>query len=411
MTREETTCDVLVLGGGVAGLFILDALARAGFDPLLIEAGRLGTGQTSSSQGILHGGLKYALDGIVGRSSTSIATMPVRWASMLQGTAAPDLSDVGVHSEHCYLWRTTTLGSRLGMIAARSALKAKPRQVDPQERPEVLAACPGSVAVVDETVIDPISLLRSLADRHQSRLLAIDGPDRMTIQVDQPGQVESLQLHDDQRVLVIRPTLVVLAAGSGNQKLLQDAGCSQPAMQRRPLRMGMLRGDLPMLWGHCVDGARTRITVSSATDENGRVVWQVGGQVSEDGATMDHDRFLEHLQSEIRATIPGLDTSGIQWASYMVDRAEESTSGSKRPHQYTINHQSGNMLTCWPTKLVMAPLLADDVVELIMQRLEPGAPAGARGDTFNKWPRPNVAQPPWELQSCWTDDNSVATAR
>ncbi|HEY3967359.1 MAG TPA: FAD-dependent oxidoreductase, partial [Planctomycetaceae bacterium] len=51
--------DVLIFGGGAAGLWLLDQLARRGDCVLLLEAGRLGLGQTVGSQGIIHGGLKY----------------------------------------------------------------------------------------------------------------------------------------------------------------------------------------------------------------------------------------------------------------------------------------------------------------------------------------------------------------
>ena len=61
-TKEPTTqLDALVIGGGVAGLWCLDALREAGFDAALLESGALGTGQSISAQGILHGGVKYSL--------------------------------------------------------------------------------------------------------------------------------------------------------------------------------------------------------------------------------------------------------------------------------------------------------------------------------------------------------------
>ena len=55
--------DVLIFGGGGAGLWLLDDLAARGYRVLLAEAGDLGAGQTIASQGIIHGGLKYALRG------------------------------------------------------------------------------------------------------------------------------------------------------------------------------------------------------------------------------------------------------------------------------------------------------------------------------------------------------------
>jgi len=64
--------DVAIIGGGIAGLWLLARLRQRGYGVLLIESERLGTGQTISSQGIIHGGTKYALRGQVesrGRNS------------------------------------------------------------------------------------------------------------------------------------------------------------------------------------------------------------------------------------------------------------------------------------------------------------------------------------------------------
>ena len=57
--------DTLIFGGGIAGLWLLDELRRAGRSALLVEATALGDGQTISSQGILHSGLKYSLNGLL----------------------------------------------------------------------------------------------------------------------------------------------------------------------------------------------------------------------------------------------------------------------------------------------------------------------------------------------------------
>ena len=64
--------DVLIFGGGAAGLWLLDELARRGDRVLLLEAVRP-AGQTIASQGIIHGGLKYTLQGApdaVGRADS-----------------------------------------------------------------------------------------------------------------------------------------------------------------------------------------------------------------------------------------------------------------------------------------------------------------------------------------------------
>ena len=59
--------------------------------------------------------------------------------------------------------------------------------------------------------------------------------------------------------------------------------------------------------------------------------------------------------------------------------------------------REGNVITAWPTKLAMAPVLSDAVIKA----LDP--PSGAAPfESPNDWPTPTVAIPPWELESSWT---------
>src|SRR5215475_1202954 len=59
MGGDVVDIDVMIVGGGIAGLWTLAELVRHGHDAHLIEAQRLGEGQTIGAQGIIHGGLKY----------------------------------------------------------------------------------------------------------------------------------------------------------------------------------------------------------------------------------------------------------------------------------------------------------------------------------------------------------------
>ena len=78
MTLRYST-DIVILGGGIAGLWLLNRLYSEGYQPLLIETKALGSGQTLASQGIIHGGLKYALSGSLTGAANVIADMPRRW--------------------------------------------------------------------------------------------------------------------------------------------------------------------------------------------------------------------------------------------------------------------------------------------------------------------------------------------
>jgi hypothetical protein len=91
----------------------------------------------------------------------------------------------------------------------------------------------------------------------------------------------------------------------------------------------------------------------------------------------------------------------LEWAEFSVDRAERSTSDGLMPGDVQIL-RDGNVLTVWPTKLVMAPLLSRRLLDL----LEVSASAGASDwlGTLAKhdWPAPRVALAPWQRELTWT---------
>lgn len=228
--------DVLIYGGGVAGLWTLALLRRAGYRALLLENRGLGAGQSIQSQGIIHGGFKYAIPGVSDLAAASeIREMPARWRRNLQGIEVPDLSAVKVNSEECLFWIPS--GSGLGIkqfIGKRGVrlLHSKPRDVPREAWPGILSGC-ASVYAVPEPVLDTGSLLTALAGASAGwvKLYEKDAPP-------------------------VAPKVIVLAAGSGNADLLEHFGHDPSLMQLRPLCMILLKGALPRIYGHCVEGER-----------------------------------------------------------------------------------------------------------------------------------------------------------
>jgi len=287
---SKTTCelDALIFGGGVAGLWLLDELHRRSFCALLIENRALGAGQTITSQGILHGGLKYALGGFLSGAAQAVGEMTDLWRQCLEGRAQPDLRGVRILSPCCHLWRTEALASKVGLTAARFGLRTPVVKVAPNERPPALARCPGEVLRVDEQVIDVGSLLKELAHRHADRILNIGDSNDVTFTLIKPGHVETVELRreDSTAILLVKPGVIIFTSGEGNAELRRCVGLSPEVMQLRPLHMVMVRGSLPELFGHCVDGNKTRVTITSAVDTLGRTVWHVGGEIAEKGVQM-----------------------------------------------------------------------------------------------------------------------------
>lgn len=409
--------EVVIFGGGAAGLWLLDELTRRGRRVVLLEANALGTGQTVAAQGIIHGGLKYTLGGLLTNSATSIREMPAIWRKCLDGQREPNLSNVRRRSNECYLWRTDSLSSRLGMLGAQLGLRVAPQSVSAADRPEILRGCPGTVARLPEQVISTVSLMEVLAARNRERLLKVD-PTRVVFEFSTPGKVASIRLgRANGDNIELHPRVVVFAAGAGNSALRRSVGLTVEAMQRRPLHMVMLRGRrLPAFQGHCVDGAKTRVTITSDFDSAGRTVWQVGGQIAEDGVAWDARTLLAKAREELQTVLPGIDLPAVKWSTYRVDRAEGVVPGGKRPESVQIRHD-GNCLTAWPTKLALVPQLVAEMVKAISRLDRIASERADSNGTANpssgyrasrswerlpsSWPRPEVSLPPWETAAHW----------
>ena len=276
MTQPLST-DILVVGGGIAGLWLNARLRRAGYSTVLVENTALGGVQSMRSQGIIHGGTKYALHGALTGASEAIADMPSLWRQCLAGDGELDLRGVRVLSDAHYLWSPGGLAGNLTSFFASKAVRSRVAQVKGDELPPTLQdkAFKGKAYRLSELVLDVPSLIAHLAVLGGDGLLAGE-----RIEPLREGD-ELVGLRVDGRD--IRAQRVVLAAGAGNEALLRELGLEQPAMQRRPLHMVLLKAPtLKPLYAHCVGGGpKPRVTVTTHPAADGQWVWYLGGDIAE----------------------------------------------------------------------------------------------------------------------------------
>jgi len=171
---ESLSTDVLIVGGGVAGLWLNARLRRLGFATLLVDKGALGGGQSVKSQGIIHGGTKYALSGALTGASEAIADMPRRWREALEGKGELDLSGARLLSDAHYLWLPGTLAGNLTSFFASKAVRSRVGQVKGDELPPALQHLGDRPKVyrLSELVLDVPSLIARLAELAGDSLLA-----------------------------------------------------------------------------------------------------------------------------------------------------------------------------------------------------------------------------------------------
>ena len=174
VTGNVIKVDVAIIGGGIAGLWLLSRLRARGYGALLIESERLGSGQTICSQGIIHGGAKYSLRGQVSESAKAVAEMPALWRRCLKGEGEVDLHGAALLAEHQYLWATRSPTSRLVAFFASRLLRSRMEKVaagvGADDYPPALRhpAFRGTVYRLDEPIIDIASVLAVLAESSMS---------------------------------------------------------------------------------------------------------------------------------------------------------------------------------------------------------------------------------------------------
>ena len=172
-------------------------------------------------------------------------------------------------------------------------------------------------------------------------------------------------------------------------------------MQRRPLHMAMIKGPLdrlPELNGHCADGGRTRITITSSTSRDEQRVWQLGGALAETGCEQSPDALIQAAKTCLGEVLPGFDPEDptYRWATYRIDRAEKMTSGARRASGGWVG-RFGSAIVAWPTKLVLAPATADRILE----HCPPARASASASSPVADCPVPPIADPPWE-EATWT---------
>ncbi|AMB87417.1 FAD-dependent oxidoreductase [Pseudomonas agarici] len=380
--------DVLIVGAGVAGLWLNARLRRQGFSTVLVESASLGGGQSVKSQGIIHGGAKYALHGALTGASQAIADMPRRWREALTGSGELDLSGVRLLSEAHYLWSPGTLAGNLSSFFASKAVRGRVDQVKGDQLPVALQnpKFKGKVYRLAEWVIDVPSLIARLAELAGDGLLA--GQEIEPLR--ENGQLVGLRVDERE----IRAQRIVLSAGAGTAQLLDALGLSQPAMQKRPLHMVLVKGpSLKPLYAHCLGGGpKPRITVTSHPTADGQWVWYLGGDIAEaEGVAREPAEQIAAARQELDSLLPWIDLSQTRWATLRVDRAEPLQTGLTRPDNAFLAEQD-RLLVGWPTKLALAPDFADRVLASLQRDdIQPSHPPA-----LPELPRPPMAQTVWE---------------
>ncbi len=399
--KKVAAADVVIFGGGIAGLWLLNRLRQTGFSALLFESGALGGGQTHKAQGIIHGGMKYALHGIMTGEATAMSDMPGFWRECLAGRGDIDLSQVPVLSQQHYLWSPSRITSKLTGFLAGATLTSKVNSLPKEEYPAVFRhpSFKGEVYALDEVVVDVPELVRELVKSNQDAIFKIEPLCDQELKFDEHGELKSATVYLAGKSVEVSAQHFVFAAGAGNEVIVKKLKNKEVAMQRRPLHMVLVKTPFEFpLYAHCLGlGSRPRVTITTHYMQDGSTVWYLGGLLSEEGVGRESAEQINAARKELTDLFPWLDFSQAEFATFMVDRAEPQQKSGLKP-ETSFSKMINNMVVAWPTKLALAPKLADE----IMQHFHNVQMTPQLFDTreLRSWPMPPLARPVWEDAFC-----------
>ena len=358
--------DIIIIGGGITGLWLLNLLSRDGRSVLLLEKEALGAGQTLQSQGILHGGTKYALQGKLNPAATSIADMPALWGACLQGKGDIDLANVKVLSNYHFLFSSGVMLGNLKNLISSHALTKGQYLNDKQHYPLIFQHpdFKGSLCAISETVLDVPSLISNLARPHKERILKTD--DNTTYDFTPGGSLSAINIQAKRQSHSICANKYILAAGEGNEAILSKVN-GAPSMQRRPLHMVSIAFKLfdphKVLFAHCLGkGSKPLFTITTHQAADGKMIWYIGGDIAETGIHRDKKRQISYTISLLQHHFPWIDFDNVKGSSFIINRAEHDEGQGMKPNSYHVSSLH-NMLITWPTKLVLVPGLSRDILQ------------------------------------------------
>lgn len=404
MTLSATPkLDVLIVGGGAAGLWLLNSLDRQGYACALLEADTLGSVQTLASQGIIHSGLKYGAGDRRQALRDRLRNMPARWRACLAADPErpaqdPDLAPLEPVEEGYYLFSSDRHLDRLRTFVASQLLAADSTAVEQTAWPAGLRQLnyQGQVIALDEFTLDVAALLERLAEPVRERILKHRFDARCAALVD-----DGISIEAGGRAISARQLL--LCAGAGNGPLLEQLGITGIGQTERPLHQVVVRDRrLPQLNGHCLTGSggsEPRLTITSHRAEHGGWDWYLGGQLATGGCRRSTTEQIAFARRELAACVPQLDWTEAAIGTLRIDRAEPDDATQQRygTRGRACAIQQGPVTVCWPIKLTLLPDLADQV----LATLPP-----ASGSSLNRTTDfgatagrpPAIAGLPWQTQ-------------
>lgn len=396
---DNVVVDVVILGGGIQGLWLLSDLRKRGYSAILLEPHKLGGRQTGHSHVYLHQGHMYVNLDFANPWALVPALKSAKplWETWL-GSKKPIFGELPSY----FGFRHESTRDLYRKIWDDAELNLPYREVP---LPAVLAK--GAIREIYEL---PVTCLNA---EWMVRELSREAGDS----VSRIGEVQAIetdmQTHRVEKVVVkmqngtsmtLRPRALVLAAGQANQSLLNmclgihdSPATSMSRLQRmRMAHMLVVRGPVtdftpvsgifPDIGGPDDDGHIGLFIVARRTDTE--TVWLVSGDKSP--VIADYSTYDSHAAQKTwlrRILGPVIDLApsafknldGLTWAIYEAPKSEASppaeTLAAKKetvPEEYVGRFGLDNAWALWPAKLTLAPWASKTATDQISEYLGEG---------------------------------------
>ncbi len=379
MSNNLMQIDIAIIGGGIAGLMLQYRLNNLGYSTLLLEQHALGAGQTSKAQGIIHGGIKYALFGQITKSAIATAEQTKKWASYFSNSPIDadlthnnnhiNLSNTKILSTYHDLWNNGSVKNKLKQLLLQKTLSSHGQRLDPNNNnyPNLFhhSAFKGTIYRINETVVDVFSLINNLSQSNQNKIIKID-QDSLKINLNanaNANKIDYINFSHNHNSYQLKAQKYIFTCGQDNDTL-SKIFTDLPQTQLRPLHMVIAKFPEPhILYGHYIgDGILPELTITTHHCKDGQYIWYLGGKIAENGININQEAQIAQAKILIQHIFPWLSQEHWQWSSFFINRAEPlQTDNSKPDNACFAEHE--NALVAWPVKLALAPMLCDNIIK------------------------------------------------
>jgi hypothetical protein len=348
--------DIVIIGGGIAGLWTLASARAKGFNAILFEKNALGHGQTIASQGIIHGGSKYALAGSISRATNMISDMPDTWKKVISGQSDIHLKDIELLSDTQHLVPSSGIDTQLLSFLGSKNMSSHTEKISSKHIPESYQSLgiKRSIFRLNELVLNVQTVLTAFRQQLGAYIYEYSVSQQAISPNDNAVYRHTIQLPGNS----IDCAYIVMASGEANAEFSDNT----VAMQKRQLHMVMMKGkNLPAIYAHFI-GRSTKpvLTVTSHPHKN-EWVWYMGGDLAENGVDLSESAQIDSARQLLAKLLPGLALdNNLSFGTHRINRAEPAQTTLTRPDDAFVTARN-NIISGWPTKLALAPRFAEKV--------------------------------------------------